>query len=126
MQVQGFIKGRPTSLAVLDYGLFKVHANGRIIGICGFAIETDADETILVDTGFPAKYARDTEAASREDRLYEFGEVLECTADNLPDAQLRKAGIDPAGLTLHIQTHTHIDHVGGIADYPDVPILVSA
>jgi len=125
MQPEGYLKGRPLSLQVLDYGLFKVHANGRVIGICGFLIRTDADETVLVDTGFPAKYGEDIAKATQEDRLHEFGEVLACGPENLARAQLAKAGVDPDALTLHILTHSHIDHVGGLHDFPGVPILVS-
>ncbi|MGI9367402.1 MAG: MBL fold metallo-hydrolase, partial [Ruegeria sp.] len=29
-------------------------------------------------------------------------------------------------INLHILTHTHIDHIGGLADFPHAPILVSA
>lgn len=125
MQAERFIKGRPLTLSVLDYGSFKVHSDGRVIGICGFVICTDAGETILIDTGFPEKYAMDKEAASTEDRLYEFGEVLECGPENLPVAQLAKLGLAPADVTLHICTHSHIDHVGGLGSFPGVPILIS-
>jgi N-acyl homoserine lactone hydrolase len=55
MQAKGYLKGRPVFLHVLDHGLFKLHANGRVIGICGFLIQTDAGEAVLVDTGFPQK-----------------------------------------------------------------------
>ena len=126
MQAAGFVKGRPVVLFVLDYGLFKVHANGRVIGICGYLIQTDRGENILVDTGFPAKYANDKEAATQEDRLYEFGEVLECTPQNLPVAQLGRIGLTPDDITLHVVTHTHIDHVGALGDFPDAPIVMSA
>ncbi|MEO8243107.1 MAG: N-acyl homoserine lactonase family protein [bacterium] len=121
----GYIKGRPVSLAVLDYGLFQVHANGRIIGIVGFVIRTDREETILVDTGFPAKYAQDADRASAEDGLENFGQVLSLTPDNLPEAQLGLLGLTPSDVDLLVLTHSHIDHVGGIAGFPGAPILLS-
>ena len=126
MQAEGFVKGRPIDLAVLDYGLFKVHSTGRIIGICGFLIRTDLGEAILIDTGFPEKYATDTDAAVKEDRLHEFGDVLKCEPDNLPSAQLAKLGLIPSDITLQICTHTHIDHIGALGDFPSSPILISA
>lgn len=125
MKPQGQIKGQPLSLHVLDYGLFRVHSGPRDIGICGFLITTDADERILMDTGFPAKYAHDAQAASEEDRLYEFGEVLHCTPDHLPAAQLARAGTGPDQITHMIQSHTHIDHIGGIELCPQAPMFIA-
>lgn len=126
MQAEGFVKGKPVALHVLDYGLFRVHQNGRVIGICGYVIRTDAGEVILIDTGFPPKYAADKVAATAEDHLGEFGEVLVCGPDNLPKAQLAMLGLSPSDVTLHICTHTHIDHIGGLGDFAHAPLLVSA
>ena len=122
----GYLRGKPISLMILDYGLFKVHANGRVIGICGFLLHTDQNEWVLIDTGFPRHYADDPHLAASQDGLGSFGEVLNLTHTNLPDAQLALAGICKSDLTLLILTHSHIDHVGGIADFPGVPILLSA
>lgn len=126
MNMQVSLKGKPVRLAVLDYGLFEVHAGPRIIGICGYVIQTDADETVLIDTGFPEKYAHDAEAATAEDDLGSFGRVLSVTSENMPDAQLVKVGLAKNDVTLMIQSHTHIDHVGHMAAFPHVPILISA
>ena len=126
MKSQITLKGKPKRLAVLDYGLFEVHAGPRIIGICGFVVETDAGEIVLIDTGFPAKYAEDAEAATREDDLGSFGRVLSVTPDNLPKPQLAKLGLAADDVTLMIQSHTHIDHIGGMAGFPDAPILIAA
>ena len=126
MKEQLLLKGKPKRLAVLDYGLFEVHAGPRTIGICGFVVETDAGEVVLIDTGFPAKYAEDAHAATAEDDLGSFGRVLSVTPDNLPGPQLAKLGLTKTDVTLMIQSHTHIDHVGDMAGYPQAPILISA
>ncbi len=119
------LKGRPKRLYLLDFGLFRVHANDRVIGICGYLIQTDRNENILVDSGFPAKYATDPKAASAEDGLDDFGEVLECSRGNLPKAQLALIGLSPRDIDVFVLTHTHIDHVGGIADFPNAPLLLA-
>jgi len=126
MQTLNLLKGRPVRLYVLDFGLFGVHADGRTIGICGFLIQTDAGENVLVDSGFPARYAHDTATASTDDDLGSFGQLLTLSVEHLPPAQLARAGIAPADIDLFILTHSHIDHVGGIADFPQAPMLISA
>ena len=123
--MQPLLKGSPKRLAVLDYGLFQVHENGRIIGICGYVVETTAGEVVLIDTGFPAKYAQDAQAATDEDDLGAFGQVLSLTPENLAPAQLALLGIAPEDVDLMIQSHTHIDHVGFMGGFPGVPILMA-
>lgn len=125
MMDQISLRGKPIRLAVLDYGLFEVHSGPRTIGICGFVIQTDAGEVVLIDTGFPAKYAVDAEAATAEDALAGFGRVLHITPANMPEAQLGKLGLAKSDVTLMIQSHTHIDHVGHMHCFPDVPILIA-
>lgn len=125
MMEQILLKGKPIRLAVLDYGLFEVHSGPRTIGICGFAIQTDAGEVVLIDTGFPAKYIADADAATAEDGLGGFGRVLVISAENSPAAQLAKLGLSKSDVTLMIQSHTHIDHVGDMDGFPGVPILIA-
>lgn len=120
-----FRDSKVARLYVMDYGLFQVHANGRIIGITGSLIETDDGKRVLVDTGFPSKYLVDRDKASREDRLDEFGRILELGPEHMPAGQLAKLGLTPADIDLQVLTHTHIDHIGGIADFTHVPMIVS-
>lgn len=119
------LTGRPARLYVLDYGLFRVHAGPRDVGIVGFLLVTDAGERLLVDGGFPAKYANDPAAATAEDGLGSFGEVLSLTRENLPAAQLAKAGTAPEEIDLHLLTHSHIDHLGGLFDFPRAKLVIA-
>lgn len=117
---------QPLRLYILDFGLFRVYAGNRTIAICGYLIETRLGCRILVDTGFPAKYVHDAAKASDEDRLYEFGEMRELTAENLPSAQLGKIGLRTNDVDCLIITHSHIDHVGGIAEFPEAKLVIGA
>ncbi len=123
--MQPLLKGAPKRLAVLDFGLFQVHANGRIIGICGFLIETDAGERVLIDSGFPPKYAADPQGATDEDALGGFGRVLDITARHMAPAQLGLLGLQAKDIDLMIQTHTHIDHLGHMDGFPRAPIVIA-
>ena len=113
-------------LYILDFGLFQVHENGRIIGIPGYLIQTHNGQNILVDTGFPAKYAQDAESATLEDGLETFGRIVRLTEDNLPPAQLDKIGLAMSDIDTLVMTHSDIDHVGGIGDFPQATLVIHA
>ncbi|MEM7330861.1 MAG: N-acyl homoserine lactonase family protein [Chloroflexota bacterium] len=113
-------------LYILDFGLFEVHENGRVIGIPGYLIQTHDEQNILVDTGFRKEYAVDAEQASQEDALGAFGKVISLTEENLPTAQLAKTELTPADINTLIMTHTDIDHVGGLGDFPQAKIVIHA
>ena len=113
-------------LYILDFGLFQVHENGRIIGIPGYLIQTHDGQNILIDTGFPAKYALNAEKATLEDGLETFGRVITLTKDNLPPAQLAKIGLEPSDIDILVMTHSDIDHVGGIGDFPQATLVIHA
>lgn len=110
-------------LYVLDFGLFQVHENGRIIGIPGYLVET-GDAKILIDTGFPPWYRDDAEAASLEDGLGEFGRILKLDREHFPEAQLEKIGLRPADITHLVLTHGDIDHVGFIHQFAHATLFV--
>ena len=124
MLIESFRNSHVAKLYVMDYGLFQVHSNGRIIGITGSLIETDDGRWVLVDTGFSPKYLADREKASREDKLDEFGTILELGPENMPAGQMSRIGLAPQDIDLQILTHTHIDHLGGITDFTHVPMVV--
>lgn len=126
MKPDKLLKGQPVSLHILDFGTFRVHEGPRVIGLYGYLITTDQDERILIDTGLPAKYAKDPISAGQEDGLDQFGEVVTLTPQNLPHAQLGKAGTSLGDVTLMIQSHTHIDHIGGMDLCPQAPMLINA
>ena len=111
-------------LYILDFGLFQVYENDRVIGIPGYLIQTRDGTNILVDTGFPAKYAANARAASQEDGLGSFGQVRQLTNENLPAAQLALTGLNRRDIDFLVLTHTDIDHVGGIADFPQATIVI--
>jgi N-acyl homoserine lactone hydrolase len=111
-------------LYVLDFGLFEVHDNGRVIGIPGYFIEAGDEARILVDAGFPPWYRDDPDAASREDGLGEFGRILKLDAENFPEAQLARIGVRPKDVTHLVVTHGDIDHVGFVHEFTHATIVV--
>lgn len=125
MLIENFRDSKVEKLFVMDYGLFQVHSNKRVIGITGSLIGTDDGKWVLVDTGFAPKYVADRAQSSKEDRLDEFGVILEHDAENLPAGQLARIGLTPADIDLQILTHSHIDHIGGLEQFTHVPMVVS-
>lgn len=116
--------GFAESLAVLDYGTFEVAEDGRRIPILGYLI-VSGEHVVLVDTGFPAAYYSDPEAAGRRDGLDGFGRLVAIGADNRPEAQLALLGLVPGDVTELVITHGDVDHVGAIDRFPAATIVTS-
>lgn len=115
---------RLVRLAILDFGLFRVHSDGRAIGIQGYVLTMDSGRHVLVDTGFPPDYAIDAAAAAARDGLGSFGEVLGLAERNLAEGQLGSLGLSAPDVSLVILTHGDIDHVGSLDRFTHCPILV--
>jgi N-acyl homoserine lactone hydrolase len=111
-------------LYVLDLGLFRVNS-GRVIGIPGFLIQTQAGENILLDSGFPAKYA-DCERASLEDDLGSFGHLIDFGARQLVTGQLALLGLSLAQIDLFVLSHGDIDHIGALSEFAGREIVIGA
>jgi N-acyl homoserine lactone hydrolase len=124
MVSESILSGTIRRLVVLDFGLFQVHEDGRIIGIPGYLLQTHDGANILVDTGFPEWYVEDAEAASRADGLDSFGRVLELDKENLPAGQLSLLGLTTEDIQTLVMTHGDIDHVGGIGQFPGATIVI--
>jgi N-acyl homoserine lactone hydrolase len=125
MDRMDLLKGQARAALRSRLRLLPRHAGPRDIGIVGFLIETDGGERLLVDGGFPAKYAGDPAGATAEDDLGSFGEVLSITPANRPAAQIALTGAGPEDVDLLLLTHSHIDHVGALHDFPRAPLVVA-
>lgn len=112
-------------LYVLDLGLFHVAA-GRTIGIPGYLIQTADQHNILVDSGFPPKYAQDPEGAGLEDRLHTFGRLVGFSARQLVAGQLALLGLELRDIDLFVLSHGDIDHVGALPEFAGRPVVVGA
>ncbi|MCU0801187.1 MAG: MBL fold metallo-hydrolase [Rhodobacteraceae bacterium] len=119
------LQGQPATLHVLDLGTFAVHA-GRLIGIPGYLITTDRGERLLVDTGFHQGYADDPAGVAQAEGLAAFGVLQGFGAQNLITAQLALIGVRPAEIGHLLLTHSHIDHIGGLAHFPAAQVIIGA
>lgn len=112
-------------LAILDFGLFEVYQNGRMIGIPGYLIDAGSRK-ILVDTGFHTDYLADPVGIAAADQMATFGRLINYTARNTPTAQMNLLGITKVEITDVVLTHSHIDHVGRIHEFPHARLWITA
>lgn len=112
-------------LAILDFGLFEVYQNGRMIGVPGYLIDAGSRK-ILVDTGFHADYVKDPIGISASDQMATFGRLINYSNRNTPSHQLGLLGISKVEITDVVLTHSHIDHVGRIGEFPHARLWITA
>jgi glyoxylase-like metal-dependent hydrolase (beta-lactamase superfamily II) len=97
-------------------------ASAHLVCHC-LLIETDRG-LVLVDTGFGTR-----EIERPRDRLSDFFLALnrpQLRAEETAVAQVRRLGFDPADVRHVVVTHLDFDHAGGIEDFPNARIHVTA
>jgi len=103
------------------------HADVPLFGAVtasGILVRHEAGD-ILIDAGASTNYDEEIEPYSGADRaFYETIPALMKPKEPL-SAVLTKMNVKPDGIRSFIPTHVHIDHVGGMMDMPDLPVLVS-
>ncbi len=71
---------------------------------------------VLVDTGFGTQ---DYRHPTRKMRFFQRWMGVPCTREETALSQVKQLGYRPDEVTDIICTHLHIDHTGGISDFPD-------
>lgn len=105
--------------------LFDGHSGGasaHLVCHC-LLIESDAG-LVLVDTGYGTR-----DVARPNDRLAKFFLALnrpQLRPKETAAAQVRARGFDPADVRHIVVTHLDFDHAGGIEDFPNATVHVTA
>jgi 4-pyridoxolactonase len=104
------------TIALPDYKLFWGRGNGELIRFAAYCVLVDhADGLFLFDTGYDKSmmdvWTPQDDAISTEEQ-----QVL---------PQLAKLGIKPTDVDCIINSHFHIDHVGGNKHFPGATVVVN-
>ena len=107
---------------------FRDKEFGDWLPIWAWVIE-HPEGTFLIDTGLSSDvnqqgYFKPLDFISRY--YFEKQMIFEITREEEIDYQLKKIGIEVKSINKIVLTHLHIDHVGGLKHFPNIPILVNA
>lgn len=94
----------------------------RGLGVIHCLLVDTGDGLALVDTGWGTRDCTDPSPA-----VCQFADIVGCTRDTRETAirQVEALGYDPVDVKHIFMTHLHLDHAGGLPDFPDAVIHVS-
>jgi N-acyl homoserine lactone hydrolase len=115
-----------TGLDRLDLGRFDVGPGKRLIPISGWLITTQAGRRLLLDTGLPPAYAQNERAMALADGLDGFGRLVDFAPQHTILGALASRGLTASDISHVLLSHSHIDHVGGLACFADATVIMSA
>ncbi|HEY3504194.1 MAG TPA: MBL fold metallo-hydrolase [Actinocatenispora sp.] len=84
-------------------------------------VETDTD-LVLVDTGFGLRDTREPDTLDADFRGWAQPRL---DPDQTAVRQVARLGLDPADVRHVVPTHLHVDHTGGLPDFPDAAVHVA-
>ena len=108
----------------------QFHSAGEGLGMEGervsvpipFYVIDHPDGVALFDCGLHAELADSDDPYLQ--RLRRQGMDTTVTADELPDAALKRLDIDPARVRYAVLSHLHFDHAGGLHALPNATVVV--
>jgi len=109
------------------YGLPARDGTGGLLrrghGVIHCLLVDTGDGLALVDTGWGLRDCTDPSPAVRQ-----FADLIGCTRETKETAirQIEALGHDPREVRHIFMTHLHLDHAGGLRDFPDATIHASA
>jgi len=102
------------TMALQDYKLFWGRGTGELIRFASYAVLVDHEDGLfLFDTGFDRAFM---DTWTKQDNAV-------ATDEQSVVPQLAKLGIKPGDVDYLINSHFHIDHVGGNKHFPDATIV---
>jgi 4-pyridoxolactonase len=104
------------TMALPDYKLFWGRGTGELIRFASYAVLIDhPDGLFLFDTGFDRDFM---DTWTKQDNAV-------ATAEQQVVPQLAKLGMKPADIDCIINSHVHIDHVGGNKHFPNATLVMN-
>ena len=89
-----------------------------VVAVC----ERDDGSILLVDSGWSAEACSNPRTIGMVHRR-SLG-VRVKPGDDVA-SQLRAVGLDPAKVTTIVATHLHLDHIGGVCDFPNAELIAT-
>ncbi len=114
------LTGRTSQIHYLDCAPMRPYWPAIEAATCCLLVETD-DGLLLVDTGFGRNdYLQPSRVMRNFQRLLRAPRQLEDTACE----QVKRLGYDPGDVRHIVMTHLHLDHAGGLPDFPEAQIHI--
>jgi len=111
----GWMDAPALAFGLAAWGVLHIPA---VVAVC----ERDDGSIWLVDAGWSAEVCANPAALGKV-----WSRLLGVRVRDGDDVatQLRRAGLDPARVEAVVATHLHLDHVGGVADFPNAEIIAT-
>jgi glyoxylase-like metal-dependent hydrolase (beta-lactamase superfamily II) len=112
----------PAALVGPRISLAPAAQAGRLTNTVAVAVRDDG-EVLLVDAGWSREACHDPRGRIGRVRAAALG--VRVRGDDAIAAQLEALGVAADRVTTIVATHLHLDHVGGVVDFPNAELAVA-
>jgi glyoxylase-like metal-dependent hydrolase (beta-lactamase superfamily II) len=109
------------ALAAPAFALERRWLGGLRLSLTVAVVVRDDGSVALVDAAWSEETCRSPARSLGRAQAAFLG--LRTRADDAIAAQLRAHGVDPERVTTIVATHLHLDHVGGVVDFPNAELV---